>query len=134
MRETARAHEHDAEYEDDDAENGDRSRRLSEGCEGDQGGDQGRKAAHHRIGDGEVGSAIEPPHQQKIDNMDERRGDDERGRRARGPRKDEGCRKSRHAAPERDESGRQEFVVGALDERIPQRMKERSAENRGQNA
>jgi hypothetical protein len=66
--------------------------------------------------------------------MDERRGDNERGRRARGPGKYERCRKSRQSAPERDESGRQEFVVGALDERIPQRMKERSAENRGQNA
>ena len=38
------------------------------------------------------------------------------------------------AAPERHQAGREEFVVRALDERVPQRMKKRCAEHRGEDA
>ena len=44
------------------------------------------------------------------------------------------ARKAADAAPQGDEGGGEEFVVGALDERIPQRMKKRRPEDCGQDS
>ena len=134
MREAARAHRQNACDERADSEAGDRARRLAQCRERDDGCDQGRKPAHHRISDGEVGAVIKPSDQQKIDDMDSRRGDDERERRVRRPRQDERGRERGHAAPDCDDCGSEELVARALDERVPQGMKGRRAEDGGQNA
>src|SRR5271170_6529899 len=66
--------------------------------------------------------------------MDERRGDNERKGRLRRPRQDEGGHDRGHPAPERDDRRREELVARALDERVPQSMKGRGAEDGGQDA
>ena len=134
MRKAARAHRENARDERDNSEAGDRRRRFAQRHKRDDGGDQRGEPAHDRIGDREVGASIELSDQDEIDDMDERRRDDERQGRARRPRQDESGQKSGHAAPDRDDRRRKELVVRALDERVPQRMKGRSAKYGGQNA
>ena len=48
-----------------------RGRALAERRKGDGGGDQRREAAHHGIGDGEIGGAVEPPDQHEIEDVDD---------------------------------------------------------------
>jgi hypothetical protein len=103
MREAARAHRENACDERQNAEAGDRGRRFAQRHKRDDCGDQRREPAHDRISDREVSAAIELSDQHKIDDMDERRGDDEREGRLRRPRQDESGQDSGDAAPERDD-------------------------------
>ena len=52
----------------------------------------------------------------------------------RRPRQNERGRESGRAAPDRDDRRREELVARALDERVPQRMKDRRAEHGGEDA
>ena len=100
----------------------------------DDRGDQGREPAHDRIGDRKVGAAIELSDQHEIDDMDERRRNDEgEGRRGR-PRQDESGHERDRARPDRDDRRGEDLVARALDERIPQRMKGGRAKDGGQDA
>jgi hypothetical protein len=89
-------------------------RGLAQRRESDGRRNQGREAAHDRIGDREIGVAIKPPDQQEIEDMGEGRGQDERRSRGRGPWERQTGHESRHAAPERHGSGSQEFVPALL--------------------
>ena len=134
MRKAARAHRQHARNERRNSEAGDRTRRFAQRRKRDERCDQRSEPAHDRISDREIGATIEQSDQYKIDDMDERRGDDEGHGRGRRPRQNEGGDDGGHAAPERDDRRREELVARALDERIPQRMKGRRAKDGGQNA
>ena len=82
---------------------------------GDRRRDERRETPHQRIGDGQIGVAIEAADQQEIDDVDERRGDHIRQRRRERRGRGETDQHGDDAGPQGDARRAHELVVGALD-------------------